>query len=156
MPTLKQITTSIELGSGDTRLKEYDHRFTDGAVECFIMAPETDIPCHVRITTSGYIAPGLAAYVFIDGEYQCNRNRSCLEVPAEGVDPAEYEIDFKLRQKEEKTSDGYFVARDWFFTPLKTGVSTVILVYRHILTMHRYCRCRAKYVPRLGEERWHY
>ncbi|SMY20022.1 unnamed protein product [Zymoseptoria tritici ST99CH_1A5] len=123
MPTLKQITTSIELGSGDTRLKEYDHRFTDGAVECFILAPETDIPFHVRITTSGYIAPGLAAYVFIDGEYQCNRNRLCLEVPGDGVDPVEYEIDLKLRQKEEKTSDGCFVARDWFFTPLKTGIA---------------------------------
>lgn len=123
MPTLKQITCAIELGPGNTRLKEYGHTVADGAVETYIVAPEDsfDIPFHVRITSDGYIAPGLSAYVFMDGEYQCNRNRLRLRLPEDGMSSDEYEIDFKLRQKEEKTSDGTFIARDWFFTPLNTG-----------------------------------
>lgn len=123
MPTLRQITCAIELGPGNTRLKEYGHKVTDGAVEAYIVAPEdaSDIPFHVRITSDGYIAPGLSAYVFMDGEYQCNRNRLRLRFPEDGVSTDEYQIDFKLRQKEEKTSDGTFIAREWFFTPLNTG-----------------------------------
>lgn len=123
MPTLRQITCSIELGPANTRLKEYGYNVTDGAVETYIAAPETDIPFHVRITSDGYIAPGLSAYVFMDGEYQCNRNRLRLRFPEDGVSTDEYQIDFKLRQKEEKTSDGTFIARDWRFTPLNTGLS---------------------------------
>lgn len=126
MPTLRQITCAIELGPGNTKLKEYAHKVTDGAVETYIVAPETsDIPFHVRVTSDGYIAPGLAAYVFMDGEYQCNRNRLRLRFPEDGVSTDEYQIDFKLRQKEEKTSAGTFIARDWFFTPLNAGKSAV-------------------------------
>ncbi|KAK0933350.1 hypothetical protein LTS01_026176, partial [Friedmanniomyces endolithicus] len=57
----------------------------------------------------GYIAPGLAAFVFMDGQYQCNRNRLRLKLPEDGVDPSQYEIDFYMRQKEEKAADGRFV-----------------------------------------------
>lgn len=121
MPTLKQISCSLELGS-NTRLKEYGHRYTDGGVEAFVAVPDTQIPFHIRVTSSGYIAPGLAAFVFMDGAYQCNRNRQRLAIPAPGLDPSKYEVDFQLRQKEEKTSEGLFVAREWSFAQLKTGM----------------------------------
>lgn len=122
MPSLRQITCGIELGPGNIRLKEYGHTVTDGAVETYVVAPEIpNIPFHVRVTSDGYIAPGLSAYVFMDGEYQCNRNRLRLRFPEDGVSVDEYQIDFKLRQREDKTSDGTFVARDWCFTPLGTG-----------------------------------
>lgn len=124
MPTLKQISCSLEVGT-NTRLKEYGHTYTDGGVEAFVAIPDAPIPFRVRVTSSGYIAPGLAAYVFMDGAYQCNRNRQKLAMPTPGsqVDPHEYEVDFTLRQKEEKTSDGLFVAREWTFAQLKTGHS---------------------------------
>ncbi|CAK3997896.1 Hypothetical predicted protein [Lecanosticta acicola] len=121
MPTLKQITASLELGSSGARLKEYGHRYTDGGVEAFVVVPETDMPFHVHITSSGYIAPGLAAYVYMDGEYQSNRNRQRLQIPAPAMRAEEYEIDFNMRQKEEKSADGLFVARDWTFAKLKTA-----------------------------------
>lgn len=123
MPTLKQISCSLELGSS-TRLKEYDHRYTDGGVEAFVAVPDTQIPFHIRVTSSGYIAPGLAVYVFMDGAYQCNRNRQRLAMPGHGSNPSatETEVDFKLRQKEERTSEGLFVAREWTFAQLKTGM----------------------------------
>ncbi|CAK1354440.1 unnamed protein product [Cercospora beticola] len=121
MPTLKQISCSLEVGT-NTRLKEYGHTYTDGGVEAFVAIPDAPIPFRVRVTSSGYIAPGLAAYVFMDGAYQCNRNRQKLAMPPPDsqVDPHEYEVDFTLRQKEEKTSDGLFVAREWTFAQLKT------------------------------------
>ncbi|KAF2210863.1 hypothetical protein CERZMDRAFT_99027 [Cercospora zeae-maydis SCOH1-5] len=114
MPTLKQISCSLEVGS-NTRLKEYGHSYTDGGVEAFVAIPDAQIPFRLRVTSTGYIAPGLAAYVFMDGVYQCNRNRQRLTMPSPAslVEPHEYEVDFTLRQKEEKTSDGLFVAREW-------------------------------------------
>ncbi|KAM3415530.1 hypothetical protein BST61_g9051 [Cercospora zeina] len=124
MPTLKQIGCSLEVGT-NTRLKEYGHSYTDGGVEAFVAIPDAQIPFRIRVTSSGYIAPGLAVYVFMDGAYQCNRNRQKLTMPTPAalVEPHEYEVDFVLRQKEEKTSDGLFVAREWTFAQLKTGES---------------------------------
>ena len=121
MPTLKQISCSIELGLGNTKLKEYGARYSDGHVESFIAVPDTDIPFTVHIKSEGYIAPGLAFFVFMDGEYQCNRNRTCLQLPGPDVQIRQYETEFRLRQKEEKTSFGSFVVRDWTFAKLNRG-----------------------------------
>lgn len=121
MPTLKQIKCSIELGPGHVKLKEYGTKYGDGNVQTFIAVPDTDIPFTVHIQTEGYIAPGLAFYVFMDGEYQCNRNRVGLKLPGAAVDVTEYETEFRMRQKEEKNSYGSYVARDWSFKGLNRG-----------------------------------
>ena len=121
MPTLKQIECSIELGSRNTKLKEYGARYSDGHVESFIAVPDTDIPFTIHLKTEGYIAPGIAFLVYMDGEYQCNRNRVCLKLPGEDVQPNEYETEFRMRQKEEKTSVGTFVVREWTFAKLNRG-----------------------------------
>ncbi|KAK0271925.1 hypothetical protein LTR35_009373 [Friedmanniomyces endolithicus] len=120
MPTLKQINCSIELGSSNAKLKEYGARYSDGAVETFIAVPDTKMPFYIHLETKGYIAPGLAAFVFMDGQYQCNRNRLGLKLPVAGVDSSQYEIDFYMRQKEEKGADGRFVGREWTFAQLNT------------------------------------
>ncbi|KAK3704432.1 hypothetical protein LTR37_013855 [Vermiconidia calcicola] len=118
MPKLKQINCSIELGPGNTKLKEYGARYSDGYVEAFIAVPDTDVPFTVHLKSEGYIAPGLAFFVFMDGVYQCNRNRIGLKLPDKGVQPKDFETEFRLRQKEEKTSGGSFVVRDWTFAKL--------------------------------------
>ncbi|KAK0848845.1 hypothetical protein LTS02_013889, partial [Friedmanniomyces endolithicus] len=120
MPTLKQINCSIELGSSNAKLKEYGARYSDGAVETFIAVPDTKMPFYIHLETKGYIAPGLAAFVFMDGQYQCNRNRLGLKLPVDGVDSSQYEVDFYMRQKEEKGADGRFVGREWTFAQLNT------------------------------------
>ncbi|KAK0286181.1 hypothetical protein LTR35_004615 [Friedmanniomyces endolithicus] len=120
MPTLKQINCSIELGSSNAKLKEYGARYSDGAVETFIAVPDIKMPFYIHLETKGYIAPGLAAFVFMDGQYQCNRNRLGLKLPVDGGDPSQYEIDFYMRQKEEKGADGRFVGREWTFAQLNT------------------------------------
>lgn len=126
MPTLKQVNCFIELGSGNTKIKEYGARYSDGHVETFIPVPVTNIPFTIHLTTNGYIAPGIAFFVFMDGEYQCNRNRQGLQLPGDGILAQDYETEFRVRQKEEKTSFGSFVAREWTFAKLNRGKSTCI------------------------------
>ncbi|KAK5742932.1 hypothetical protein LTR17_002942 [Elasticomyces elasticus] len=61
MPTLEQITCSIELGSSNAKLKEYGARYSDGTVETFIAIPETGVPFVIHIESKGYIALRLPA-----------------------------------------------------------------------------------------------
>ena len=127
MPTLKQINCSIELGPSNTKLKEYGARYSDGHVESFVAVPETDIPFSIHLQSEGYIAPGIAFFVFMDGEYQCNRNRIGLKLPLEDIQPTDYETEFCVRQKEEKTSFGTFVVRDWTFAKLNKGTLVITI-----------------------------
>lgn len=121
MPKLKQVKCNIALGPGEVALKEYGARYSDGVVECFLPVPETNIPFSIHVQSEGYIAPGLAVFVFMDGNYQCNRNKLGLCMPDRGVARDQYEVDFCLRQKEEKTATGAFVGREWSFAELNTG-----------------------------------
>ena len=121
MPVCKQIHAHIEVGPSNTRIKEYGHRNNDGHVECFIAVPDTDMPFTINLWTEGYIAPGLAVWVFMDGKYQSNRNKINMQLPVDDVSPSQYEANFRFRQKEEKMSDGSFVAREWTFAELKGG-----------------------------------
>jgi hypothetical protein len=123
MPVLKQISCSIEIGSGakGIPLKDYAARYGDGIVESFVAVPKVKMPFSIRVVSRGYIAPGLAAFVYIDGECHANRNRLGLPMPGEFKDPRACEIDFTFRQKEEKLPGGEFVARDWSFAELNTS-----------------------------------
>ncbi|WPG97992.1 Hypothetical protein R9X50_00077500 [Acrodontium crateriforme] len=118
MPTLKQLTCSIELGTTNIKLKEYDKTYGDGKIEAYIAIPDVKVPFHVHVTSEGYIAPGIAVFVFIDGIYHTNRNITGLKLPGADVKISQYEIDLRLRQKEEKNSNGMFVGREWTFAAL--------------------------------------
>lgn len=58
--------------------------------------------------------------MFIDGVYQCNRNRQDLKLqtPPDGRSL----VDFTVRQKEEKQKDGTMIAREWRFEKLNIGM----------------------------------
>lgn len=140
MPTLKQISCSIEIGTSNAKLKEYGTRYSDGHVETFIAVPRADICFTVHLRSEGYIAPGLAFFTFMDGQYQCNRNRVCLKLPGEGVTPSAYETEFRLRQKEEKTGSGSFTVREWTFAKLDRGETHGKAVQSRELTFISGCR----------------
>ncbi|EFE34654.1 uncharacterized protein ARB_06417 [Trichophyton benhamiae CBS 112371] len=78
MPTLKQLTCHIEWANCSIPFKEYGVTYRDGSVECLIPVQPASTPFSIRLTSSGYIAPGLAMFVYMDGVYQCNRNRDDL------------------------------------------------------------------------------
>jgi hypothetical protein len=119
MPSLKDLHCFIELPGSMNKLEEFGTSYSDGCVEAFVAVPSEPQPFALRLTSSNFIAPGLAMYVFIDGVYQCNRNRQGLKLRK----PPDRKslIDFCVRQKEEKQSDGTMIARDWRFEKLNIG-----------------------------------
>lgn len=122
MPKLKQLICSVELFPSTTKLKEYGTKYTDGSVETFIAVPRDPTRFAITLTQDGYIAPGIAMFVFMDGVYQCNRNRRDLKLPGDGVPLNQTQVDFRVHQKEDVMKDtGKFVARDWTFEELDTG-----------------------------------
>lgn len=116
MPSLKDLHCFIELSDSRSQLREFGTSYGDGFVETFIAVPEKPQKFVVRLTSSKFIAPGIAMYVFIDGVYQCNRNRQDLKLR----NPPDRKslVDFWVCQKEEKQNDGTMIARDWRFEKL--------------------------------------
>ncbi|KAL1603638.1 hypothetical protein SLS60_005226 [Paraconiothyrium brasiliense] len=116
MPSLKDLHCFIELPDGKTQLRDFGTAYSDGCVESFVAVPGRPQPFAIRLLSSKFIAPGLAMFVFIDGVYQCNRNRQNLKLRK----PPDRKsvVDFVVRQKEERHDDGTMIARDWNFERL--------------------------------------
>jgi len=121
MPTLKQVTCSVECGPSKIKLREHQITWQDGAVSSYVAVPSQHKDFSIHVTSEGYIAPGLAIFVFIDGVQQCNRNRTGLILPEQGTKADQTEIDFRVDQKEEKFADGKWIARPWTFAGLNIG-----------------------------------
>ena len=121
MPLLKDLICSIELSERQQTLQEFGTVYSDGVVETFVPVPTRPQAFSVHLTSTKFIAPGLSIFVFIDGVYQCNRNRQGLELRAGSENRSS--VDFQVRQKEEKQQDGSMIARQWTFGQLDTGKS---------------------------------
>ena len=125
MPTLKQLTCKIEWTGCATALREYGTAYKDGFVQTYVTVPTISgsSPFAIHLTSKGYIAPGLAMFVYMDGVYQCNRNQQGLKMPGEvGTKPGvRTEIDFLVRQKESKISNGMYLGKEWRFEKIKIG-----------------------------------
>ena len=115
MPTLRQLICQIEWADTAAAFQEYGTVYGDGLVETYIAVPNIPQPFTISVMSRGYIAEGLAVLIYIDGEYQCNRNRLGLKPPRRGQSRDESEIVFRLRQKEKAIGDGTFIGRDWRF-----------------------------------------
>lgn len=121
MPSLQQLTCHIELAGSDIPLQEYGTTYSNGLVEAYIAVPPVSGAFTVHLTSTGYISSGLAMFVFMDGVYQCNRNRQGLKLPSMATRRSDTEVDFRLRQKEEKLLDGGWLGKEWRFEKLKVG-----------------------------------
>lgn len=62
-------------------------------------------------------------FVYMDGEYQCNRNRNNLKIPDDTTTSRQTEVDFRVRQKEEIQANGTFAGSQWKFRELNIGRS---------------------------------
>ena len=133
MPNLKELTCSVEWDSPATPLQEFRTTYGDGYVETFIAVPEVPNPFSIHLQSHGFIAPGLSMFVYMDGVYQCNRNRRNLRVQDGTSQINRTEIDFRVRQKEQLSGDGTFTGRPWHFTKLNFG-SSLVLEIRLLLT----------------------
>ena len=121
MPNLKGLLCNLEWEGSDQPMREFQTAYSDGCVETFVAVPPLAVPFSIRLRSQSYVAPGLAMFVYIDGEYQCNRNRRNLRLPRFGL-PAKYsKIDFRVRQKEVMLQDGTFLGKEWKFQEIKVG-----------------------------------
>ena len=64
MPTLKQLTCNVEWTGSSLPLQEYHTIYADGYVETFIAVPATPTTFSIHLRSHGYIAPGLAMFVY--------------------------------------------------------------------------------------------
>lgn len=128
MPELKALTCNVEWSGSNTPLAEYQTGYADGYVETYIAVPPLPTNFTVHIQSSGYIAAGLAVFVYMDGVYQCNRNRINLRMPAQTSNQKNTEIDFRLRQREYKRLDGSLEAQTWNFAKAGIGMSLATLL----------------------------
>jgi hypothetical protein len=121
MPTLRRITCQVLWPEG-TAFKEVATTYGDGIVETFLPIPAKPQKFSIRVRSKGYICEGLAVVVFIDGVYQCNRNRVNLVRPRKGRPIERTEIDFRLRQEEKRLDrEGGFLGSEWRFDDFNTG-----------------------------------
>ena len=121
MPSLKQLTCTVECEGSPSPLDEIQTVYSDGFVETYIVVPDGPTPFSVHLRSNGYIAPGLSMFVFMDGVYQCNRNRRKLRTEEKAKTKSQTEVAFVVRQKEQILKDGYFVGRPWRFNRLNAG-----------------------------------
>ena len=124
MPTLKGLLCNLEWNGSEQPIKEYQTAYGDGHVETYVAIPQIAVPFSIRLRSNGYIAPGLAMFTYIDGEYQCNRNRRNLKLPRAGIPPKYTNVDFRVRQKEVMLHDGTFMGKEWKFQELNIGQSS--------------------------------
>lgn len=132
MPKLGALTASILLPPTDAKLPEYKRVYRDSSVSCFVPVPNIPIlhsapSFGVEVKSDSWIAPGISVFVFIDGVYQCNRNKRTPPQGSEGGSG----MSIRLRQKEEKYGTGSgqqpavsradFVARNWKWVELDIG-----------------------------------
>ncbi len=59
--------------------------------------------------------------IFMDGDYQCNRNRLGLQSPKPGVPQNMTEIDLRVRQRERALGSGNYLGRGWRFDKHNLG-----------------------------------
>ncbi|KAI5289509.1 hypothetical protein KEM55_008804 [Ascosphaera atra] len=100
-------------------------------------------------------------FVFIDGVYQCNRNRDDLDKLFLAA-PGSSGVNFRVRQKEEQVGGGGWVGRPWRFEPLRLvsddvkpppGFDLDQPDLNHLGTIHIFVlRCQASVDPALGFE----
>ncbi|KAF1997499.1 hypothetical protein P154DRAFT_281518 [Amniculicola lignicola CBS 123094] len=138
MPSLKGLHCRLECPNKQF-LQEVGTTYGDGAVECFTPIPLEPKEFCVRLLSTEYIAPGLAMFVYIDGELQCNRNRLGLKdpgAPLKGPD-MDVMINFIVRGHEVKQKDGTMIKRNWSFAALNIGNHVRFPAHRALLTRHQ-------------------
>ena len=122
MPTLGGLACYVQWADTNQPFQEYNTTYGDGIVETYIAIPDKPQPFNIRVTSNKFMCEGLAAVVYIDGAYQCNRNRVNLVYSKPGLPRERTEIDFLLRQKETPIKDGSYLGRQWRFDDHNIGL----------------------------------
>ncbi|EXJ83259.1 hypothetical protein A1O1_06878 [Capronia coronata CBS 617.96] len=115
MPTLKDLVCQVLWADTASPFPEHGTQYGDGVVETYIAIPSHPQAFNIRLSSRKFIYEGLAMVVFIDGEYQCNRNRVNLQPPRKDISKSRSVVEFVVRQKEKPMGDGTYMGREWRF-----------------------------------------
>ncbi|KAL2431471.1 hypothetical protein ABEF95_009452 [Exophiala dermatitidis] len=115
MPVLKDLVCQVLWAETASAFPEYGTQYGDGVVETYIAIPNHPQPFSIRLASRKFIYEGLAVLVFIDGEYQCNRNRVNLRPAKKDASAGPTLVDLVMKQKEKPIGDGSYVGREWRF-----------------------------------------
>ena len=129
MPTLKDLACHVQWASTGSPFPEYGTQYGDGIVETYIAIPNHPQAFTIRLSSKKFISEGLAMIVFIDGNYQCNRNRVNLQPYKKGSPTNRSEIDFLVRQKEKPLGEGTYMGREWRFDDYNIGMFLIPTSY---------------------------
>lgn len=129
MPQLKQLSCCIQWAETGAPFQEYGTHYGDGVVETFLVVPDHPQAFTIRLVSRGFIFEGLAMVVFIDGNYQTNRNRVNLVPPKKDLERNRTEIDFLLRQKEKSHGENVYMGRQWRFDDHNVGELAHLCTY---------------------------
>lgn len=130
MPQLKHLACTVQWADTGAPFQEYGTVYGDGIVETFIVVPDEPQPFNIHLKSLNFICEGLATVVFIDGNYQANRNRVNLKPFAKNTPRGRTEVDFLLRQKEKPIGDGVYMGREWRFDNHNIGKMQISAVSR--------------------------
>jgi hypothetical protein len=134
MPKLRNLVCQVLWADTGIPFHEYCTTYGDGVVESYLAVPDKPQPFTIRVTSKGFIHEGLAVIVYIDGQYQCNRNRVNLRPTKKGAPQDRTEINFLFRQKEKPLGDELFIGREWRFDNHNIGNLTQLVSYLLILS----------------------
>lgn len=132
MPTLKDLVCHVQWADTGSPFPEHGTLYGDGVVETYIAIPTHPQAFTIRLTSRKFIFQGLAMVVFIDGNYQCNRNRVNLLPPKKNRPRDRTEVDFLVRQKEKPMGDGTYMGREWRFDDYNIGPFILLLYSKPI------------------------
>jgi hypothetical protein len=121
MPKLKNLSCQVQWAKTGVPFTEHALVYGDGVAECYITVPKHPQPFRIQLKSTAFIHEGLAAFVYIDGKYQSNRNRVNLLAPKKGRPSDRTEINFILRQKEQPLGDELYLGREWRFDDHNIG-----------------------------------
>ena len=124
MRSLKDLICHVQWADTGSPFPEYGTIYGDGLVESYLAIPPHPQVFTISLKSRMFISEGLAMIVFIDGQYQCNRNRVNLQPLQPGKDESptsKSTINFLLRQKEKPLGDGTYMGREWRFDDCNLG-----------------------------------
>ena len=121
MPILKDLACHVQWAETGSAFPEYGTIYGDGIVETYIAIPSHPQVFTIRLSSRKFISEGLAMIIFIDGRYQCNRNRVNLEPAKKDLPENRSRVDFLVRQKEKPLGDGTYMGREWRFDDTNLG-----------------------------------
>lgn len=125
MPSLGPLSCEVIIANNNRTLPEYNTTYYNQAVQTHIAVPSYRARFQITLKADSFIASGLAAFVFIDGNYQTNRNKRGYTENGK----SKFEVLFS--GAETAVEKDKVIKAGWWFDNVNFGIYTVDIRYGH-------------------------